>query len=134
MALIPTAGTVISFSTDDGTTYKQIKKVQELPSFGAQGGFIDSSGIEDTIKTYQGGGVKDTPDFSISFKEVNTDADQIALLTAADADTTILVKIAFPGGGTYTITVATSGYTTDGTGDSVVHTVNGKQSGGVTEV
>lgn len=127
MAYEITAGTVVSYSTDGGTIYKVIKKVDEIGDFGLDGSFIDTTSLEDTTKEYTGG-IMDTPDIPTTFKEVVGDADQAEFLSLAESRTDVKMKVEFPSGTFAEFGLALSGYKTSTT-DVIKHTVNGKQSG-----
>lgn len=121
-------GTTIHYSTDSGTTYDQILKVNEIGEFGLDGSFDDTTSLEDTVKEYDGG-LMDTPDFPITFKEVVGDLVQAAFLSEAENLSKVMIKIEFPSGTTVELNVALSGYKTATSSGRAVHTVNGKQSG-----
>ncbi len=134
------AGTVVAFSTDDGTTWTDIPGVMSVGALGLMSEAKEKTTLADTSKKY-GAGLQDSPDKAIKGQYFGSDTDQRAFITQCKNRAEFLMRVTFPdipsGGTTGTVaqfTFKALGFEVDENSaeDWMMFTANGKQNGDVT--
>lgn len=125
-------GTHSQFSTDDGTTWKSLKGAQELGDVGDVAESVDCTTIDDTRHMYTPG-LKDSSDKELTLYYYDGDTDQAALIAAAAAHDTIMIKHQWTNGKIATYSLKLLGYQiVSGTADGFMQLkVTGKKASDV---
>ena len=127
------SGTVISISTDAGTTYTAINGITSLGGTGQTKPEIDVTPLEASSKEYISG-MNEGESKTISFYRDSADAGQNALKTEAMAGNVALFKVVFSNAEEATFEMALLGWTIDEpSGDAAITaTVTGRMTGDIT--
>lgn len=126
-------GTHTMFSTDEGTTWKELKGCVELGDIGDITEPVECTTIDDDRKMYCAG-LKDSADKELTMYYYDDDADQAALVTAAGSHAEVAFKHQWPNGKIAQYTLRLMGYQiVSGTADGFMQLkITGKQSSDVT--
>ena len=91
------SGSTLEYSVDDGTTFIEIKGIQEMPEFKEENGEREVTTISDTVRQYDN--EMDSPtEQSLSAYYLKGDADQLAFRTLARAKGSCIIKATYADG------------------------------------
>jgi hypothetical protein len=103
------AGSVLAFSVDDGTTYKDLEGIQELPDFREESEEIENTSVKDTTRQYRAG--MDSPvEQTLTAYYLKTDADQLAFRTLAKTKSPVKIKVTYADGDSLEVDVTLKNY------------------------
>ena len=124
------AGCFLSYSTDSGTTWKELPMGLMIGDTGSTGEFVQITPIKNTTHTYIPG-MKTPPQTQATFNHVPGVADYKAFIDAAQAGTAVQLKKTYTTGDEAVLNVVLNGFTvTEPTNnEQVKSTVNWQQSG-----
>lgn len=127
------AGTHSMYSSDNGTTWKEMKGCQEIGEIGSVASSVEQTTIDDEVKRYRGS-IKDSDDKELTFFYYDDDDDQATLRTLASNNAIILVKHQFPNGAIAQYELALLGWKmVSGNAEALMQfTISAKQNGDVT--
>lgn len=126
------AGSVVQFSFDDGTTYKKIPYVEQIPQVGTEGEFVDVTPIDELVREYIPG-IRGAQQWIIAFRDVGADPDQDSLIDAAQNQSTVKARITYSSGRVADFSVSCNGHYAAEVGLEAVlmHAVKGQITGDV---
>lgn len=124
------AGCKLSFSTDDGATWKDLVTALTIGDTGSEGEFVQTTPIMNTTHTFIPG-MQTPPQTQATFNHQPGVADYKSFIDAAKARTTVKLKKTYTTGDEAVITAALNGYkVTEPVGNEAVKsTVSWQQSG-----
>jgi hypothetical protein len=97
MATSIIAGSLLQYSIDAGSTFVEIKGIQEMPEFKEENGEREVTTIGDTVRQYDN--EMDSPtEQTLSAYYLKTDADQLAFRTLARAKGSCVIKVTYSDG------------------------------------
>lgn len=125
-------GTHSQFSTDEGVTWIPLKGARELGDIGDIAESVECTTIDDDRKVYCGG-LKDSAEKELTIYYYDDDADQKALIAAAEAQETVRIRHQWPNGTRATYDLKLLGYQImSGTADGFMQLkVSGRQASDV---
>jgi hypothetical protein len=124
------AGCSMSFSSDGGTTYKELVNALTIGDSGSEGEFVQTTPIRNTTHTYIPG-MQTPPQTSATFNHQPGLTDYKAFIDAAKARQTVKIKKTYTTGDECVFDAALNGYKVnepEGNG-TVKSTVSWQQSG-----
>lgn len=121
-------GTHSQFSTDEGTTWKNLKGALELGDIGDMAESVECTTIDDDRKMYCGG-LKDSAEKELTVYFYPDDTDQPGLIEAAKSLSQVVFKHQWPNGVIAQYTLKLLGYQiVSGTADGFMQLkINGRQ-------
>lgn len=124
------AGCVLSFSTDGGTTWKDLVTALTIGDTGSEGEFVQTTPISSTTHTFIPG-MQTPPQTQATFNHQPGNTDYKAFIDAAKARQAVKIKKTYTTGDEATFDAALNGYkVTEPTGNEAVKsTVSWQQSG-----
>lgn len=94
MATTLMAGSKLEYSVDDGTTWKEIKGLQEMPEFREEKGEREVTTVSDTVRQYES--EMDSPtEQNLTAFYIKADADQLAFRTLARSGGACLIRATY---------------------------------------
>jgi hypothetical protein len=91
------SGSIIEFSVDDGSTFKEIRGVQEMPEFKEESGEREVTTVRDTVKQFDNEMDSPTEQTLSAFYE-KADTDQLSFRTLARSKGECIIRVTYSDG------------------------------------